>query len=83
MYPRVISTLYQNPLAKVAFHLSVVAGRKEVFLASLNGKVEGVRVQFLLPQLYKFLGFQSIGVGELSASDSRAGSFWPESVLRT
>ena len=32
--------------AKVAFHLSVLAGRKELVLASLNGKVQGELVHF-------------------------------------
>ena len=32
---------------KVAFHLSGLAGQKELVLASLNGKVQGARVHFL------------------------------------
>ena len=32
--------------AKVAFHLSVLAGRKELVLASVNGTVQGARVHF-------------------------------------
>ena len=33
-------------MGKVAFHLSVLVGRSELVLASLNGKIQGARVNF-------------------------------------
>ena len=39
--------LYQKMvLTKVAFHWSVLVGRRELVLTSLNGKVQGARVRF-------------------------------------
>ena len=40
------ATILWESLFKVAFHWSVLAGRKELILASLNGKVQGARVHF-------------------------------------
>ena len=37
---------FSTTKAKVALHLSILAGRKELILAGLNGKVQGARVHF-------------------------------------
>ena len=59
-----------------------LAGRKELVLASLKGKVQGARVHFPATTL-QFPAIWPTGAQELSGSGSRAGAFWPESVLRT
>ena len=53
---------------KVAFHLSVLAGRKELVLISLNGKVQGARVHFPATTL-QIPALWPTGAGELSGPD--------------
>ena len=54
--------------AKVAFHLSVLAGRKELVLASVNGKVQGACVHFSRHNSPDSALWPT-GAGELSGSD--------------
>ena len=67
---------------KVAFHLSFLASRKELVLASLNGKSKARAYVFPATTL-QIPALWPTGAGELSGSDPWAGLFWPESVLRT
>ena len=55
---------------------------KELVLNGLNGKVQGTCVHFLATTL-QIPVLWPTGAGELSGSDSRTESFWPEPVLRT
>ena len=64
---------------KVAFHLSVMASRKELVLASLNGTVQGI----FPATTHQFPALWPTGARELNSSDSRAGPLWPETFLRT
>ena len=52
------SGLTASFITKVTIHLFVLAGQKELVLASINGKVHGAHMYtFFLPQLSKILHF--------------------------
>ena len=53
----------------VAFHLSALAGRKELVLSSLNGKAEGARAHFFPATTLQIPALWPTGAGELSDSD--------------
>ena len=61
-------SLEKKRFSKVAFHLSVLVGRKELVLASLNGKVQGARARVPATTL-QIPAFWPTGAGELSGSD--------------
>ena len=55
----------------------VLVGRKEMVLASLDGKSKGRACIFPATAL-QIPALWPSRAGELSGSDPRAGSFWPE-----
>ena len=66
----------------VRFPLSGLAGRKELDLASLNGRSKA-RAYIFPATTLQIPALWPIGAGELSGSDPLTGPFWAEPVLKT
>ena len=71
-------------MSRLSLHLSCLTGRKELVLSSLNGSKGPRRGRTIFPAItLQVPALWPTGAEERSGSDPRAGTFWPEPVLRT